>query len=126
MHRFSLLGLGIPQLFFAPGDASAVKSEHNISKLKHSVGAEGSVSFISGIIPESARVDYAVPIPAGSGFGDTKSLSNNATDLPQGCAVSITVQQLAGSNISTAYFLPSSWNSRFLTIGHGGFAGYHD
>ncbi|OTA95518.1 hypothetical protein M434DRAFT_20233 [Hypoxylon sp. CO27-5] len=46
------------------------------------------------------------------------------TDLPELCAVEVNVTSSELSSYTFALFLPSNWNSRFLTLGGGGTGGY--
>lgn len=75
-----------------------------------------------------SQVRFATPILAGSNFtGDSPETSYNGlqTSIPASCRVACVVQT---SNTSTARFevwlpLQGEWNSRFLAVGNGGWAG---
>ncbi|KAH8655768.1 putative ferulic acid Esterase/Feruloyl esterase [Xylariales sp. PMI_506] len=65
-------------------------------------------------------------MPGGSNFtGNSTESSYNTqeTDLPAFCRVGFTVATSSNTSAQAEIWLPESWNSRFLTVGNGGFAG---
>lgn len=76
----------------------------------------------------SSTIRFTSSVAAGSNFtGDSPESSYNAaqTSVPASCRVACEVQTSANS---TARFevwlpLPDAWNSRFLAVGNGGWAG---
>ena len=85
-----------------------------------------SSSAIASILPSNATLNFAVPVPQNGSFGQGPSdveFPTNATELPALCALSVNVKSSATSFYNFGLFLPSKWNSRFLTSGNGGFGG---
>jgi feruloyl esterase len=76
----------------------------------------------------NAKVRFATPIAAGSNFtGDSTETSYNAlqTAIPAACRVACEVQTSSNSTARFEVWLPlaTAWNSRFLAVGNGGWAG---
>ena len=76
----------------------------------------------------NASVEAVVPVPAGGSYGEGVAdvpYPYNPTGLPELCAVTIKVVSSSSSSYRFGLFLPtaSQWNSRFLAMGNGGFAG---
>ncbi|PYH95299.1 feruloyl esterase B precursor [Aspergillus ellipticus CBS 707.79] len=82
-----------------------------------------SSSFFSSIIPSNATLNYVNHVPQNGSFGD-RWANENATALPEGCAVSVNVPSSNVTGYNIALFLPTSWNTRFMATGSGGYGGY--
>ena len=85
-----------------------------------------SSSDISSILPSNAALNFVGPVPQNGTFGQGASdlqFPQNATNLPELCAVSVNVKSSASSSFNFGLFLPREWNSRFLAAGNGGFGG---
>ncbi|KAK4108361.1 feruloyl esterase-like protein B [Canariomyces notabilis] len=77
-------------------------------------------------LPPSASVLSAVSVANGGQFGEGAAnlpYPTSPTNLPELCAVIVNVSSSAISNYRFGLFLPTQWNSRFLAVGNGGFAG---
>lgn len=75
-----------------------------------------------------SHIRFTASITAGSNFtGDSTETSYNAvqTSLPAGCRVAATVQTSHNSSARFEIWFPAdgAWNSRFLAVGNGGWAG---
>ncbi|PWY75126.1 feruloyl esterase B precursor [Aspergillus heteromorphus CBS 117.55] len=82
-----------------------------------------SSSFFSSLIPSNATLNYVTHVPENGTFGD-RWADTNATSLPEGCAVGVQVQSSNVSHYNIAMYLPSSWNTRFMATGNGGYGGF--
>ena len=72
----------------------------------------------------TASVVYATAIAeGGSSFDPSPPFQQNASGLPELCAVKIEVQSSDDSSYRFAIFLPTEWNDRMMTTGNGGFGG---
>lgn len=124
-HFLSFL-LCLPQLAFA------MRYQSYFSSLLLSIpavtAANCSASYFQSLIPSNAAVRFARPVINGSTFevpaGDI-AYPISPTHMNAACAVEINVTSSAESAFSFGLFLPdaSTWNSRFLAVGNGGFAG---
>lgn len=78
------------------------------------------------ILPSNASVAFARCLAGNSTFevptGDI-AYPTSPTQLRALCAVQINVTSSPTSAFSFGLFLPTDWNSRFLAVGNGGFAG---
>ena len=75
-------------------------------------------------LPGPATVVHAQPVAQGGSSWDTSPpFPRNATNLPELCAVKVTVQSSETSSYNFGVFLPSEWNNRMMTTGNGGFSG---
>ena len=75
------------------------------------------------IIPSNSTFNYVTKVAAGGTFTDAYA-NANATGLPEGCAVSVRVPTPGTSSYNMAIYLPNKWNSRIMTTGNGGYAGF--
>ncbi|THZ86515.1 tannase and feruloyl esterase [Aureobasidium pullulans] len=75
------------------------------------------------IIPSNSTFNYVTKVAAGGTFTDAYA-NANATGLPEGCAVSVRVPTPGNSSYNMAIYLPNKWNSRIMTTGNGGYAGF--
>lgn len=65
-------------------------------------------------------------MPAGGSYGEGVAdipYPINPTNLPALCAVTVRVTSSPTSSYRFGLFLPNSWNTNFLVVGNGGFAG---
>lgn len=68
----------------------------------------------------------AVQVANGSSYGEgsaNPAYPVPASQLPELCALTVNVSTSDVSNFRFGLFLPAKWNSRFLTVGNGGFLG---
>jgi len=87
---------------------------------------ECTPSAFSKHLPSSARVAFTTHVPAGSTFQVPASdiaYPTSPTNLRDTCVVQVNVTSSSTSAYSFGLFLPMEWNSRFLAVGNGGFAG---
>lgn len=87
-----------------------------------------TVAAIQAALPTSgnATVLNVTSVPAGGSFGQGAAdipYPDNPTNLTSLCAVIINVTSSTESSFTFGLFLPDDWNSRFLAVGNGGFAG---
>jgi feruloyl esterase len=86
-----------------------------------------SAESLLGALPENAALLSVDFVPAGGTYGEgAENLAYpvNPTNLPATCAVLVNVTTSEASSYRFGLFLPSTtWNSRYLTVGNGGFAG---
>lgn len=85
-----------------------------------------SVQSFQDVLPSFATILSAVAVANGSTYGEGAAdiaYPTNPTNLPTSCALIVNVTTSATSSFRMGVFLPTAWNSRFLTIGNGGFAG---
>lgn len=83
-------------------------------------------AVIQAALPANATVLDATLVAEGGSFGqgaDDIPYPDNPTNLTSLCAVIVNVTSSAESSFTFGLFLPDSWNSRFLAVGNGGFAG---
>jgi feruloyl esterase len=67
-----------------------------------------------------ARIAAAIPVPAGA-FAPPNG--RPIPNLPAFCRITATLTPSPDSNIQVEIWLPAAWNSQFLGVGNGGFAG---
>lgn len=87
-----------------------------------------TVEAIQAALPASgnATVLNVTSVPAGGSFGQGTAdipYPVDATNLTSLCAVIVNATTSAESSFTFGLFLPDGWNSRFLAVGNGGFAG---
>jgi feruloyl esterase len=75
------------------------------------------------IIPSNSTFNYVTKVAEGGTFTDAYA-NANATNLPEGCAVSVKVPTPGNSSYNMAIYMPNKWNSRIITTGNGGYAGF--
>jgi hypothetical protein len=85
-------------------------------------------STFDGILPDGAVIENIASVKEGGSYGEglhNIAYPTNPTGLPELCAITVNVTSSAISNYRFGLFLPtaSNWESRFLAIGNGGFAG---
>ncbi|KAJ9148833.1 Carboxylic ester hydrolase [Coniochaeta hoffmannii] len=83
-------------------------------------------SKISCLLPKGATLESVTAVPDGGSYGEgAKDIAYPVvpTGLPELCAVIVKVTSSPTSSYHFGLFLPSKWNSKFLTVGNGGFAG---
>ncbi|KAI6374289.1 hypothetical protein MCOR25_003235 [Pyricularia grisea] len=99
--------------------------------------AQCTSSYLSSVLQSykengvNVSLETAVPVPEGGSFGEgAKDLAStfNATQLPEVCAIIVSVKNSTAnptSNYRFGMFLPPSdtWNGRFLAVGNGAFLG---
>jgi hypothetical protein len=77
-------------------------------------------------VPAGATVEKVAVVQQGGTYGEgvaDSAYPTDPTDLPALCAVTVRVQSSASSSYRFGLFLPDEWNSRFLVVGNGGWAG---
>ncbi|CAK7221401.1 hypothetical protein SBRCBS47491_004518 [Sporothrix bragantina] len=85
-----------------------------------------NVLFFQKILPKNAALEKVQIVPAGGTFGEGTfdvPYPYQPTNLPPLCAVIVNVTSSPSSSYRFGLLLPSFWNSRFLAVGNGGFAG---
>ncbi|KAI1373869.1 tannase and feruloyl esterase [Hypoxylon crocopeplum] len=86
------------------------------------------LSSIDTPLASNATIISAVPVKLNGSYGDPEVFQGLppmfTTGLPDLCAVQVNVTSSESSSYIFAMFLPSKWNSRFLTVGGGGAGGY--
>lgn len=82
-------------------------------------------STFSAILPSTASILGAYPIPQNGTFGQKYDIAypTNATNLPALCAVIVNVTSSPTSSFTFGLFLPNQWQGRMVTVGNGGFSG---
>lgn len=78
------------------------------------------------LLPKGAALESVAAVPSGGSYGEgDKDIAypTNPTGLPELCAVTLRVQSSPTSSYRFGIFLPTAWNSNFLAVGNGGFAG---
>ncbi|KAI1412508.1 tannase-domain-containing protein [Hypoxylon sp. FL1857] len=84
------------------------------------------VDTFANALPTGAKVERVEYLSAGSTFGEPMTdlmYPIPPTNLPELCAVIISVASSPVSAYRFGMFLPAEWNGRFLTVGNGGFGG---
>jgi hypothetical protein len=77
-------------------------------------------------MPQHAFIEAIQKVPQGGSFGEgpaNVAYPINPTSLPELCALIVNVTSSSTSYYRFGMYLPSVWNSRFLAVGNGGFAG---
>jgi hypothetical protein len=77
-------------------------------------------------LPSNARIESVAPVGQNGSYGEGRSnvaYPDIPTALPELCAVVVNVTSSPSSSFRFALFLPTEWNTRFLEVGNGGFAG---
>lgn len=85
-----------------------------------------SASTFEHALPSYATVVSAVAVAEGETYGEGAAdiaYPEDPTNLPELCAVTVNVTSSSSSSYRFGIFLPTQWNSRFLEVGNGGFAG---
>lgn len=85
-----------------------------------------NVEAIQAALPSNATVLNVTSVPEGGSFGqgaDDIPYPTNPTNLTSLCAIIVNATSSAESSFTFGLFLPDAWNSRFLAVGNGGFAG---
>ncbi|KAK3989694.1 tannase and feruloyl esterase-domain-containing protein [Cladorrhinum sp. PSN332] len=85
-----------------------------------------SIETFEHVLPASATIVSAELVPDGQAYSEGRAniaYPTSPTRLPELCAVVANVSSSGVSNYRFGLFLPSKWNSRFLAVGNGGFAG---
>jgi hypothetical protein len=83
-------------------------------------------SSFAGILPAGATLEKVAVVREGGSYGEgatNVAYPTNPTNLPALCAVTVRVKSSSTSSYRFGLFLPAEWNSRFLVVGNGGFAG---
>ncbi|KAJ9139073.1 Carboxylic ester hydrolase [Pleurostoma richardsiae] len=89
-------------------------------------GRDCSVAALNDILPRNARIHSVDAVPQNGSYGEGPSdiaYPSIPTGLPELCAIVVNVTSSPSSSFRFALFLPATWNSRFLEVGNGGFAG---
>ncbi|ERS97077.1 feruloyl esterase [Sporothrix schenckii 1099-18] len=82
--------------------------------------------FFRHALPSNATLERVQVVPAGGTFGENATnipYPYWPTNLPQLCAVIVNVTSSPSSSFRFGLLLPTVWNSRFLAVGNGGYAG---
>ncbi|KAI0128220.1 tannase and feruloyl esterase [Hypoxylon sp. NC0597] len=123
MHPYKRFPL-LPMLALAQQTSCALgaPSTCSLDNLSH------QLSSINNSLSYNATILSVVPVQANGSYGDPEALEGLppllSTGLPELCAVEVNVTSSESSSYTFALFLPSKWNSRFLTLGGGGTGGY--
>lgn len=85
-------------------------------------------STFEAVLPANASVEAVAAVKNGGSYGEGAAniaYPTNPTGLPELCAVTVRVASSPSSSYRFGLFLPTSagWNSKFLAVGNGGFAG---
>ncbi|PSR80628.1 putative ferulic acid Esterase/Feruloyl esterase [Coniella lustricola] len=85
-----------------------------------------TIEAIQGALLSNATVTNATVVLQGGSFGQGTAdvaYPTNPSNLSSLCAVIVNATSSPESSFSFGLFLPDDWNSRFLAVGNGGFAG---
>ncbi|KAK4229246.1 tannase and feruloyl esterase-domain-containing protein [Podospora fimiseda] len=85
-----------------------------------------AIDTFEPVLPAYARIVSAEFVPSGRAYSEGRAniaYPTAPTQLPELCAVIVNVSTSDISNYRFGLFLPTEWNSRFLAVGNGGFAG---
>ncbi|KAI1842424.1 hypothetical protein JX266_011319 [Neoarthrinium moseri] len=88
--------------------------------------ASSVADLLVGKLPPSASIEKIAYVETGDTYGEGRRnlmYPIQPTNLPELCAVTIYVPTSSTSAYRFGIFLPVNWNSRFLTVGNGGFGG---
>jgi hypothetical protein len=83
-------------------------------------------STIKCFLPKGASLESVKFVPSGGSYGEGArdiAYPGVPTALPELCAVIVKATSSPTTSYRFGLFLPSKWNSKFLAIGNGGFAG---
>jgi hypothetical protein len=83
-------------------------------------------AFFAHALPRGASLENVTVVRDGDSYGEGEAnvgYPKNPTHLPPLCAVTVRVTSSPTSSYRFGLFLPEEWNSRFLVVGNGGFAG---
>lgn len=114
--------LAAPTTAESNGDAFAAANNWFKSRRQTSCNAD---TFAS-VLPSSATVEKVEYVSAGSTFGEPLTdlmYPISPTNLPELCAVIISVKSSLVSTYRFGMFLPVEWTGRYLAVGNGGFGG---
>ncbi|KAK4237084.1 putative feruloyl esterase B-2 [Achaetomium macrosporum] len=78
------------------------------------------------LLPAHATLESIAVVRENGNYGEGAAdipYPRNPTNLPALCAVIVGVRSSSSSSYRFGLFLPDDWNSRFLVVGNGGFAG---
>lgn len=78
------------------------------------------------VLPPGATLEKVAAVRDGGDYGEgaaNVAYPTDPTDLPALCALTVRVRSSPTSSYRFGMFLPDEWNSRFLVVGNGGFAG---
>jgi len=82
--------------------------------------------FFANALPAEATLEKVAIVRKGGSYGEgwkNVAYPVDPTGLPALCAVTVRVRSSSASSYRFGLFLPDEWNSRFLVVGNGGFAG---
>lgn len=108
----------------SPALVAASAGLHGLARAMNSTNC--NVEAIQAALPSNATVLNVTAVPEGGSFGqgaDDIPYPTNPTNLTSLCAVIVNATSSAESSFTFGLFLPDAWNSRFLAVGNGGFAG---
>ncbi|SPQ24864.1 fde2e43a-4776-4754-b8bd-632c2b07384e [Thermothielavioides terrestris] len=124
LHR----GLAAIAVFFLAVNALAASSGfwRDRQTAPSGSGSRCNSTWFERIVPAGATVEKVAVVQQGGTYGEgvaDSAYPTDPTDLPALCAVTVRVQSSASSSYRFGLFLPDEWNSRFLVVGNGGWAG---
>jgi hypothetical protein len=128
MHLFWMF-FGLPTLLLLAGVAQAAsipRTTDNDSKRVERSLWNCNAFFFKHALPKNAALEKVQIVPVGGTFGEGTSnipYPYQPTNLPPLCAVIVNVTSSPSSSYRFGLLLPNVWNSRFLAVGNGGFAG---
>lgn len=123
MTRLAVLVAGTAVLLGLQTLAGPIGVSHTSTSGKHQPCDRG---FFADVIPHGASLENVTVVRDGDSYGEGEAnvaYPKNPTHLPPLCAVTVRVTSSPTSSYRFGLFLPEEWNSRFLVVGNGGFAG---
>lgn len=127
--QFSLRTLAVTSLATTLASSTLARSddsENNGNSRRQVGGVSCDVATFASVLPAAAKVEKVEYVSAGGTFGEPLTdlmYPIPPTNLPELCAVIISVASSPISSYRFGIFLPAEWNRRFLAVGNGGFGG---